>query len=108
MWVSQSRISIFSSFYFFSFLSQNKGDMTSQRLCSSLRIAVNSSLSSIFLNFADISILRNLKKAKIFQSLVFLLCNISTFDVFFKKKTCSNLARECEINDNNRKELEES
>ena len=32
----------------FSFLSQNKGDMTSQRLYSSLHITINSSLSSIF------------------------------------------------------------
>ena len=44
---------------------------------------------------------------KIFQSLVFLLCNISTFDVFFEK-TCSNLARESEISGNNRKKLDES
>ena len=39
---------------------------------------------------------------KIFQSLDFLLRNISTFDVFFKKR-CSKFARECEISDNNRK-----
>ena len=44
---------------------------------------------------------------KIFQGLVFHLCNISTFDVYFKK-TCSNLGRECEINDGNRKKLDES
>ena len=34
--------------------------------------------------------------------------NISTFDVSFFKKTYSNLARECEISDNNRKKLDES
>ena len=79
--------------------------MTSQRLCCSLHIATISSLSSIFFDFANILILRNIKN--IFQSFVFLLCNIFTFDVFFQK-TCSNLARECEINDNNRNKLDES
>ena len=44
---------------------------------------------------------------KIFQSLVFLLCTISSFDVCFQK-TRSNLARECDISDNNRKKLDES
>ena len=34
--------------------------MTSQRLCSSLHIAVNSSLSSFFFDFADILILSNI------------------------------------------------
>ena len=64
----------------FSFLSRNKEDMTSQRLCSSLHITINLSLSSIFFEFANILILRNIKTAK---SLVFLLSNISSFDVFF-------------------------
>ena len=36
---------------------------------------------------------------------LFLLFNISTFYVFFQK-TCSNLARECEISDDNRKKNE--
>ena len=43
---------------------------------SSFHIAINSSLSSTLFDFADILILKNIK---IFQSLVFLLCNISTF-----------------------------
>ena len=56
--------------------------MTSQRLCFSLHIAINPSLSSFFFDFADTLTLRNIKNL---TSLVFLLCNISAFDVFFKK-----------------------
>ena len=49
-----------------------------------------------------------IKKSKILNKILniskscCLLCNISTFDVFFKK-TCSNLAPDCEISDNNGK-----
>ena len=45
----------------FSFLSGYNGNMTSQRDCSSLHIAMNSSLSSILFDFADTFILRNIK-----------------------------------------------
>ena len=63
----------------FSFLPRYIGYMTSQRLCSSLHIAINSSRSW---DFADI-----LKEMlKIFQSLAFLLCSNSTFDLCFLKK----------------------
>ena len=43
------------------FLSRHNDNVTSQRVCSSLHIALNSSLSSIVFNFADIFILRNVK-----------------------------------------------
>ena len=69
---------------------------------SSPYITINFSLSSILFDFADILISRN---TKIF-SLVFLLCTISTFNVYLKKKTCSNLSSECETSDKNRKKIE--
>ena len=74
----------------FSFLSGYNGNMTSQRVCSSLYIAINPSLSSILFNFADIFIS---KKLKAFQSLVFLLCNIHTFDVWFLKNVFKSRTR---------------
>ena len=50
---------------------------------------------------------KNLKISKIYQSLVFLLCNISTFGVFFKKRVqISQLI--VKISDNIRKKLDES
>ena len=63
-------------------LPQYKGNMTSKRLCSSLQITINSSLNSMFFDFDDNLILRNIKNV----FLVFLLYNISTFDVYFLEK----------------------
>ena len=97
----------------FSFLSGTiilgyNGNMTSQRVCSSHHIAINSSLSLILFNFADIFILRDIK---VVQSLVFLLCNISTFDVCFFKK-CVQISHvsmiRTAVSDNNSKKLDES
>ena len=70
--------------------------------CSSFHITINSSVSSILFDFCRHLILRNIKNL---SRSCFFLCNISTFDVCFL--TCSNLASECEISDNNSKKLDE-
>ena len=85
-----------------SFLSRYKGDMTSQRLCSSLHITINSSLNSNFFDFAGILKLRNIKNLLFFFSVIFPIL------MYFLKKTCSNIGSESEISDNNRKKLDES
>ena len=83
-----------------------KGDLISQRLCSSLYIATNKP----FIEFNFFLILPTFYQEllKTFQSLVFHVCNISTFDVFPCKNEYPNLAHECEISDNNRKNLNET
>ena len=82
--------------------------MTSQRVFYSLHIAINSSLSSILFDFAEIFILRNIKS---FKSRVFRVCNIPTFDVCFLKRRVqmSHVSvTTIVISDNNSKKLDES
>ena len=60
-----SSLSIYLTFFIwflsFSYLPPCKEDMISLRLCSSLLIATNSSLSSIFFDFPNILIVKNIK-----------------------------------------------
>ena len=90
----------------FLFLSRYKRDMTSRRVCFFLQITINSSLSSILLDFADILILRNIKNPSkpCFSSLQY----FQFWCMFFLKTNFSNLIRKGETSDNKRKKLDES
>ena len=67
----------------FSFLSQCKGNITSQRLCFSLHIALNYSLSSVFYYCTDILMLRNIKNLS--KSCFSPLQYFHFWCIFFKK-----------------------
>ena len=103
-------LTFFSNFCLFHFSLEKTGTWHPRgRVCSTLHMAINSSLSSILFDFADILILRNIK-LKVFQSLVFLLCNVPTFDTcFFKKRVqISNVSViTIAIRGNNSKKLDE-
>ena len=81
IWHSFQTFLSFLFLFIYLFIFWYNWKMTSQRVCSSLHIAANSSLSSILFNSADIFILRNIKSLSksCFSSLVFFLCIMHVF-----------------------------